>query len=64
MRDENYDRELQFARGQFGSAVASLRDDIRLIATAFGEAFASLSRIQFEAPWNSVRRSRSNRRHA
>lgn len=64
MRDENYDRELQFARGQFSSAIASLRDDFRSIASAFGDAFASLSRIQFEAPWNAVRRGRRNRRHA
>ncbi|HEX2625124.1 MAG TPA: hypothetical protein VHM21_07715 [Sphingomicrobium sp.] len=64
MLDQNYDKELQFARSQFASAVATLRNDLRLIATAFGEAFASLSRIQFEAPWTRAARVRPNRRHA
>jgi hypothetical protein len=52
MRDEIYDREFQMARGELNRSIDSLLQDLRYLGQAFMEAFRSLHRVQFDAPWS------------
>lgn len=44
MRDESYDRDIRFARQHLGR-------ELDFIGQAIGDVFATLTRIQFDAPW-------------
>ena len=48
MRDQIDHRDLDFARPE-------LVRDLALIGQAIGSAFRTLTRIQFDAPWNARR---------
>ena len=57
MRDEIYDREYQIARDDLNRSIDGLVQDLKQIGQAFMEAFRSLHRVQFDAPWS--RRSKN-----
>ena len=44
MRDESYDRDIRYAREH-------LSRELSVLGEAIGNAFATLARIRFDAPW-------------